>query len=185
MKLLAFAASNSRHSINKALVRVALGRLASHTDAAADATILDIHDFEMPIYSADRELADGIPWEAREFFSAIGQADAVLVSFAEHNGLVTAAWKNIFDWMSRIDVKVWQGKPLLFLAATPGGRNGAGVLGSQTSSAEYFGGSLVASLGIGRWPDAYNPESRTLTRTEDIQALDHALAQLIHEIHTR
>lgn len=182
MKLLAFAASNSRNSINRALVHVALGRLTGRMNPDAEVTVLDIHDFEMPIYSIDRELAGGIPREAREFFREIGESDAVLVSFAEHNGFVTAAWKNIFDWMSRIDTKVWQGKPLLFLAATPGGRNGAGVLGSQTSTAMYFGGSVVASLGIGRWPEAYDPASRTLQRAGDIQALDNALDQFIGEI---
>lgn len=182
MKLLAFAASNSRNSINRALVDLALGRLRSRLDTTADITVLDIHDYEMPIYSIDRELAGGIPQQARDFFGEIGRADAVLVSFAEHNGFVSAAWKNIFDWMSRIDTKVWQGKPLLFLAATPGGRSGAGVLGSQTSTVMYFGGSVIASLGIGRWPEAYDPEARTLQRTEDIEALDQALAQLISQI---
>ena len=129
MKLLAFAATNSRVSINRALIDFATDRLKAKHASGIEIEILDLNDFEMPIYSIDRETAGGVPNGAQTFFGTIGAADAVLVSFAEHNGTVTSAWKNIFDWMSRIDMKVWQGKPTVMLAATPGPRAGAGVLG--------------------------------------------------------
>jgi NAD(P)H-dependent FMN reductase len=85
----------------------------------------------MPIYSIDRERDGGIPGPAHDFCGRIGAADAVLVSFDEHNDFVTAAWKNVFDWMSRIEMKLWQGKPVVMLAASPGPRAGANVLASQ------------------------------------------------------
>lgn len=50
MKLLAFAASNSRQSINKQLVRHAASLVA-----AADVDILDLNDYELPLFSVDRE----------------------------------------------------------------------------------------------------------------------------------
>lgn len=49
-------------------------------------------------------------------------AYALLVSFPAHNGFVAAAWNNIFDWMSRIEPKLWQGKPMVMLAASPAPR---------------------------------------------------------------
>lgn len=129
MKILAFAAANSRNSINRSLVEFAAARLQSQDIPGTDVEFVDLNDFEVPIYSIDRETQDGIPQQARTFFEKIGAADEVLVSFAEHNGSVTAAWKNIFDWMSWIDIKVWHNKPVAMLAATPGPRAGAGVLG--------------------------------------------------------
>lgn len=175
MKILAFAASNSRNSINRALVEHAAARLQAEVLPEAEIQFLDLNDYEMPIYSIDREQESGIPAEARTFFDKIGGANAVLVSFAEHNGSVTAAWKNIFDWMSRIDMKLWQGKPLVMLAGTPGPRAGAGVLGSQKMIAPFFGADIRGTLGIGQWSEAWDSSLRALTRTEDIVALGNVL----------
>lgn len=63
MKVLAFAATNSRNSINKALVTHAAELL--QRNAGAELEILDLNDFEMPIYSIDREQDSGIPEPAR------------------------------------------------------------------------------------------------------------------------
>lgn len=177
MKVLAFAASNSRQSINRALVDHALKRFGDEFVSDLRVNLLDLNDFEMPIYSIDRESEGGIPAGAREFYEHIGSSDAVLVSFAEHNGTVTAAWKNIFDWMSRIDTKVWQGKPLAILAATPGPRAGAGVL-QYAALASHFGGDIKGSLGVGQWSEAYDEQRRVLTRADDSNALGAILAAL-------
>ena len=176
MKILAFAASNHSKSINRALVCYAAARLQS-MQADADVEFVDINDFEMPIYSLDREQADGIHPLAQKFFAKIGAADAILVSFAEHNGYVTAAWKNIYDWMSRIDAKVWQDKPMAIFAATPGPRAGGNVLQTQEFTAPFFGMDLKGRHGVGTWADAWNGEG--LTRTEDIAALDNVLFALL------
>ena len=178
MKILAFAASNSRNSINRMLLDYAIARLRDFLPEAEVET-LDLNDYEMPIYSIDREHEDGIPTRAREFFDRIKASDAVLVSFAEHNGFTTAAWKNIFDWMSRIETKLWQGKPLLMLAASPGPRAGAGVLSSQEKLAPHFGADLRGSLGIGKWSDAWNADTAQLNLREDIDVLDAMLLRLI------
>ena len=176
MKILAFAASNSRNSINRALVEHAASRLRAEILPEAQIEFLDLNDYEMPIFSIDREREGGIPALAREFFGRVGAADALLVSFAEHNGFVSAAWKNVFDWMSRIETKVWQGKPIVILSASPGRRAGARVLASQSMQIPRFGGQLRGKLGIGRWSEAWDAELRSLTRTEDAAALGEALA---------
>jgi hypothetical protein len=137
----------------------------------------------MPIYSVDREREDGIPAPAHAFFRRIGQADAILVSFAEHNGSVTAAWKNVFDWMSRIEMKLWQGKRMVLLAASPGPRAGAGVLDGQAALAPHFGGEVRGRLGIGRWRDAWDDDARRLARPGDTAALDRALGALAGAAH--
>jgi NAD(P)H-dependent FMN reductase len=178
MKILAFAATNSRQSINRALIDHATARLLQIMPDVQIET-LDLNDYEMPIYSIDRESEGGVPAPAQEVFAQIGAADAVLVSFAEHNGFVTAAWKNIFDWMSRIEMKLWQGKPMVMLAASPGPRAGANVLASQQMLAPHFAADLRGTLGIGKWPEAWDAEAAGLTRAEDIAALDEVLGQLV------
>jgi chromate reductase len=114
MKILAFAASSSSNSINKKLVTYAASLLNN-----AEIEILDINDYEMPLYSEDKEEELGQPDAAKIFFKKIGAADALLISYAEHNGSYTAAYKNLFDWASRIEPKVYQGKPMVMLATSP------------------------------------------------------------------
>ena len=183
MKILAFAASNSRNSINRLLIDHATTRL-QQMQAGIEVETLDLNDYEMPIFSVDREREAGIPAPAQEFFARIGAADAVLVSFAEHNGFVTAAWKNVFDWMSRIEMKLWQNKPVVMLAASPGGRAGANVLASQQMIAPLFGADLRGSLGIGAWFEGWDAEAKRLTRPEEIAALDDLLGQLVTPVQT-
>ncbi|MEM1268381.1 MAG: NAD(P)H-dependent oxidoreductase, partial [Pseudomonadota bacterium] len=148
MKTLAFAASNHTNSINRALVEYAASRLQA-LHPAAEVEFADINDYEMPIYSIDREKAGGVHPLAQAFYDKIGAADALIVSFAEYNGTASSAWKNIHDWMSRIDMKIWQGKPIVILAASPGPRSGANVLSTQEMTAPFFGMDLRGKYGVG------------------------------------
>ncbi|TVP44062.1 MAG: NADPH-dependent FMN reductase, partial [Halomonas sp.] len=50
MKVLAFGASNSKSSINKKLAFYAAQQIND-----ADISLIDLNDFEMPIFSEDRE----------------------------------------------------------------------------------------------------------------------------------
>lgn len=122
-KIVALAGSNSSTSINKALVTYASGQLDD-----IEAKVLDLNDFEMPIYSSDREVASGFPQEAIDFIEEIRNADGIIISLAEYNGAYSGAFKNIFDWASRVEQKTFLGKPMLLMASSPGGRGGASVL---------------------------------------------------------
>jgi hypothetical protein len=75
-------------------------------------------------------------------------------------------------------MELWQGKPMALLAASPGPRAGAGVLASQELLAPHFGADLRGTLGIGRWPEAWDTDTDQLTRREDIAALDKLLVRL-------
>lgn len=178
MNVLAFAATNHHLSINKQLIDYAINVFTTKHVPNAVINTIDLNDYEMPIYRQDREAEHGIPEAAQTLFKQIGAADAVIVSYAEHNGSTTAAWKNIFDWMSRIEMKLWQGKPLVFLAASPGPRAGAGVLASQAALAPHFGGDLKATAGIGVWGNAYHADTKTLIKEEDQQTIDSAMSAL-------
>jgi NAD(P)H-dependent FMN reductase len=123
MKIVAFGASNSKSSINKQFATYAANQIES-----AEITLLDLNDFEMPIYSIDKEKENGIPDLAIEFKQYIKDSDGIIISFAEHNGAYTAAFKNIFDWISRIEKDIWESKPMLLLATSPGGRGASSVL---------------------------------------------------------
>lgn len=173
MKLLAFAASSSSKSINKQLASYA----ASLVDGA-DVEILDINDYEMPIFSQDREEELGQPEQAQKFFAKIGEVDAIIISFAEHNGSYTAAYKNLFDWTSRIDMKVFQNKPMVLLATSPGPGGAATVLATAAGSAPYFAADVKATLSIPSFFDNFDMETQQLRNPELQDKLKTALALL-------
>jgi len=150
-KILAFGASNSRNSINK--------KIANHTGLQIeDATIelLDLNDFEMPIFSVDIEKETGIPEAVYRFKSYIDEADGIIISFAEHNGHYTAVFKNLFDWLTRINRNVWQNKPMFLLAAAPGSRGAKNVLDIANIDMGRKGGDIVAAFSLPSIWDNFN-----------------------------
>ncbi|MDN5480403.1 MAG: NAD(P)H-dependent oxidoreductase, partial [Chryseobacterium sp.] len=105
MKILAFAGSTSSTSINRELVKFVLKDFQDD-----QINLLDLNDFTMPVFSVDLE-KKGFPDEAHNFLKEIEACDVIICSLAEHNRSYSAAFKNIFDWSSRINVKVFQNKP--------------------------------------------------------------------------
>lgn len=158
LKILGIPASNSGQSINAMLTRHAVRVMQLHLNVEAEFSVLDLNDFEMPIYKPERERAEGVPLEAREFVRQIGFADALIISFAEHNGNVSAAFKNIFDWASRIEPKVYQGRPLLMMATSPGARGGANVLEIASTAAPFFEGKVFGTFSLPNFNETFDRE---------------------------
>ncbi len=142
-KILAFGASSSKASINKRLATFAAQQIA---DAAVN--LLDLNDFEMPIYSIDKEKTSGIPKLAHDFKSHIKACDGIIISFAEHNGAYATAFKNIFDWISRIEKDVWANKPMFLMATSPGGRGGKTVLEIAVNKFKFMNQNTIVSFSL-------------------------------------
>lgn len=174
MKVLAFAASSSSKSINKQLASYAASLIEG-----AEVELLDINDYEMPIFSQDKEELLGQPQEAQSFYKKIGAADAIIISYAEHNGSYTAAYKNLFDWTSRIDQKLFQSKPMVLLATSPGPGGASNVLNSAVTSAPYFAGEVKASLSIPSFFDNFDMKDQSITSELFLTKLKEAVSTLI------
>lgn len=178
MKILAFAASSSSKSINKQLVSHAADILKTDIIKDAEVEILDINNYEMPIYSSDREEVGGIPDLANQFATKIAAADVLLISYAEHNGNYTAAYKNLFDWTSRLEGKVFQDKPMVILATSPGAGGAASVLALAKASAPFFGADVKADLSIASFYDVFDSEAGHIKDVDVQKQLHTALATL-------
>ena len=178
MKVLAFGASNSGTSINQKLAVHAANVFQSDVAQDVHVEVIDLNDYEMPIYSTDREGASGIPERANDLFGKIGAADALIISFAEYNGSYSSAYKNVFDWMSRIDMKVYQDKPIVVLSTSPGDYGGANVLKTVVDTAPFFGADVKGQLSVPKFDQHFDGESGTLTDPALGAALRESLAQL-------
>ncbi len=148
-KVLGFAGSTSKTSINKQLVGFAGTQLEN-----ISFDIADLNDFSVSLFSIDEE-KNGFPENVQKFNDLLDRYDGFIVSLAEHNGSYAAAFKNIFDWVSRINRKVFRDKPLLLMAASPGGRGGASVLATANSSFPHMGANIVATFSLANFYDNF------------------------------
>lgn len=148
-KILAFAGSTSSTSINKKLATFAAENLEN---TAFD--VIDLRDFNMPIYSQDEEKI-GFPENAEKFSALLDHYDGFILSLAEHNSSYAAAFKNIFDWSSRIEGNVFRDKPLLLMSASPGARGGSSVLEAGIERFSRMGGKPLLSFSFPNFYDNF------------------------------
>jgi NAD(P)H-dependent FMN reductase len=154
-KIIAFGASNSPHSINKKLAS-----FAAHQLKEVAVTVLDLNDFELPVYSPAIEKASGVPANARAFSTHLQNADALVVSLAEYNGLHTAAFKNLWDWMSRLGTpKIWHDKPMFLLAASPSRRPESNVMKVSKYLFPLFGANIISSFSLPSFHHSFKEET--------------------------
>jgi NAD(P)H-dependent FMN reductase len=150
-KILAFAGSNSKKSINKELASFAANQIRG-----AEIFVLDLNEFELPMFSVDYENDEGIPSTAQRFLDEIKSADGIVLSLAEHNGAYAAIFKNLLDWMSRIEGKVWNNKPMLLMATSPGGRGGASVLEIAAGKFPRMGAQITDVFSLPSFNDNFS-----------------------------
>lgn len=150
-RVLVFAGSARRDSLNKKLARVAAKAAA---DAGAEATFVDLDDYPMPVYHGDLEAAEGMPangMKLREIFIA---HDALLIVSPENNQSITSLLKNTIDWLSRsVDdgkgansgLAPFRGKVAGMLAASPGPYGGVRHLPHLRQSLSGLGVTVVGA----------------------------------------
>lgn len=173
MRIVAFGASTSSTSINKTLATYAAQQVEG-----AQVHVLDINNYSVPMFSEDKEKEIGQAEGAQAFIADLAEADAIVVSYAEHNGYYPAAYKNLFDWASRIDRNVFQNKPVVYLATSPGPGGAQTVLTAATASAPYFGADVKASVSVPSFYDNFDFETAAISNQEIADQIKAAVAKL-------
>lgn len=152
-KIIAIGGSLSKKSINQQLASYSANQIEG-----AETIVVDLNDYLAPIYSPEIEEASGIPKEAQDLYDLIGTADGLVISLAEYNGSYSSGFKNIFDWMSRVNQKVWGNIPMLLMATSPGGRGGQGVLSAAKMSFPHLGGNIVGEFSLPSYYDNFTAD---------------------------
>ena len=173
MTIVAFAASSSSQSINRQLVSYAVSLLPGK-----QSEVLNLNDFEIPLFSEDRERELGQPALAQAFLNKLNNADAIIIGFAEHNGSYSAAYKNLFDWCSRIQQKVYAGKDMVLLSTSPGPGGGRNVMSAALDSLPHFGANILGSLSVPSFYESFNTDSPSLTDPDLQTRLEDLLEKL-------
>jgi NAD(P)H-dependent FMN reductase len=152
MKIIALGASTSSKSINQQFATFA----AQQIDPVAE--VLHLQDYVLPLYSTDLQENHGIPPSAMDFLARLDTADLVIISFAEHNGSYTAAFKNLLDWASRCREKTFLGTKMLLLATSPGARGGATVLNAAAITFPYMGAKVISCFSLPSYYQNFIPD---------------------------
>jgi len=173
MKIIAFAGSPSTKSINKKLVTYAASLFEN-----AQVEVLDLNDYEMPLFSVDKEAVIGQHPLAQAFLDKIENADFLVVSLAENNGNYSAAFKNTLDWCSRINGKLFQGKPMLLMATSPGARGGASVLEIAKNNFPRFNTEIKAVFSLPSFNENFDVEKRCISNAQ----FDNQLREIVNNI---
>lgn len=148
--ILGFSGSFSNESINHELVIY-----ASSLCTKVDTKVIRLSDFEAPIYSKDLEKQKGIPESIKNLRELFDQADGFMISTPEYNSSLPGGFKNTLDWLSRMEGKIFQDKPVLLMAASPGGRGGQSVLNHLSGVMPFWGAKLIGPFSLPKFGEHF------------------------------
>ncbi len=185
-RVLVFAGSARRDSLNKKLARAA-AQFAR--EAGAEASFVDLDNYSIPLYHGDLEAASGMPENAVKLRGLFLAHDALLIASPENNSSMTALLKNTIDWLSRdlgdgkgdaSGLAPWRGKVAGLMAASPGGFGGVRALPHLRQVLSTLGVTVLgAQVAVPRAREAFAPDgSLTDERVaKSVRALAESVAQ--------
>ena len=191
-RVLAFAGSARRDSLNKQLARVAAQYAR---DAGAEVTFVDLDDYPMPIYHGDLESAEGMPANARKLRELFLAHDALLIASPENNHSIPSLLKNTIDWLSRSigdgkgkmgGLAPFRGKVAALMAASPGPYGGVRMLPHLRQVLSGLGVTVVASqVALARAHEAFAADSslQDPATVKSLKALAAALVDMAGKLH--
>lgn len=161
MKYISIAGSNSSMSINQKLI----GYLSQELDFNE----LFLTQYEIPMYGIDEE-QKGFPKDVEMLYNLIFESEVVMISVAEHNGNLTAFFKNIIDWLSRYKRSFLENKKVVLLSASLGKMGGKSALEIAKNMLPHFGGEIIYAKSIANFNgDFLGEEFRELV--QDIRSV--------------
>ena len=129
-RVLVFAGSARTGSVNKKLAAAAAAELKR---AGASVTLIDLADFDAPVYNGDIEAESGIPQSMQELRELIKSHEGIFISAPEYNACVPPIIINAFSWVSRPQqgddrLAAFAGRFAAIAAASPGAMGGMRML---------------------------------------------------------
>lgn len=176
-KILAFAGSNSSDSINHQLVKYTAGRIQEH-----EVRVLKLRDYEFPMFSKDHEEVRGIPSNIKLLKDLIDEHDALILSVSENNRMISAFFKNVIDWLSRLDRNFLEGKKILLMSTSPGKRGGAAALEYSKMVVALFGGDVVESFSLPEFHKSFDVEKEIIKNEVFDLGVQDVLTSFVQQI---
>lgn len=131
-RILAFAGSARRDSLNKKLLAAAVEAARA---AGAEVTLVDFRELPLPLYDGDLEDAEGLPANAQRFAELVRSHGGLLIASPEYNSQITPLLKNAVDWCTRAEENPLRGKVVAVVSASP---SAFGAIRSMTLARQLF-----------------------------------------------
>jgi len=158
VRLLAFAASLKRESLNRKLINLAV-ELAREAQVEVD--LADFREFDMPLYDADLQSSAGFPEGARELARRIEAVDGLMIASPEYNYSLPGTLKNAIDWVSRMKPMPLRGKHGVVLAASTSLVGGSRGLWALRVPLEGLGVMLLPDMfALAQAPQAFDEHGK-------------------------
>jgi len=171
--MLVFVGSNSSKSINEQLTKAVLKELnVTHT-------FIDLKTLDIPLFSEDLEREIKSPKGIVSLKDQIEAFEHILITTNEHNGNLSAFFKNIVDWLSRADKSFLQGKKIFILSTSNGKRGGLGANESLQKMIERFGCEVYESYAFSSFSENFNKEIQQITNKDFLQEIDNKLNRIL------
>ncbi len=176
MKIALLAGSVRAGSIN---VKLAKAMAQKYRELGDDVTLIDLKDYEMPIYNGDYEAEHGAPQSTQDLAALLVEQDGILMVGPEYNGSLTPLLKNTIDWLTRTDNRDHIIKPVWSLGScTLGPMSGLMVMRQMNYIMNRLKADVLQrQLGIGNAKDAFTPDGR-LARKSDQDNSDAQIADM-------
>jgi len=176
-KILVFSGSNSTKSINDKLAKFAASQIVGH-----DIEIIKLTDYVLPFFSEDIESERGFPIDLKMLYNKIKEADALIISVNEHNGMISAFFKNTLDWLSRLDRNFLKNKKVLLMSTSTGKHGGSRALEYSKYILPRFGATIIESFSIPSFVLNYSEESQSLSDEVLLLGFTDVLQNFAHQI---
>lgn len=173
--ILAFAGSNSKTSINHEFLTHVVNRVHGH-----QIKLIKLTDYEVPLFSVNHEKEKGFPVNVQVLKNLISENDALIISVNEHNGMVSAFFKNYIDWLSRMDRNFLADKKILLMSTSPGARGAASALEYTKGILPRFGGNIIESFSFPSFKENFE-DDRVQNEVLDM-GIEDVLTTFAHQI---
>lgn len=184
VKILAFAGSTRKESLNKKLIKIAA---AGASEAGANVTLVDLRDFQMPLYDGDLEQQEGLPSNTRKLKELMLAHNGFLISAPEYNSSISGVLKNTIDWTSRqsegeTPLACYQGKVAGLVSASPGGLGGLRGLVTVRSILENIGVLVIPEqVAVSKAHEAFDTDGSMKNKDQEqkVKKIGASVAKLL------
>ncbi len=185
--ILAFSGSTREGSFNKKILKSAV---TGAKDSGAEVTLIELSDFDLPLYDGDLEHLQGVPKNALKLKELFLANDGLLLALPEYNSSMSGVFKNVIDWVSRptddedAPLSCFKNKTAALMSASPGHLGGARGLVHAKSMLENIHVQVLAKhVCVAQADKAFNDEGviKDETTRLSIEQLGFYLAHIIDE----
>ncbi len=138
-------------------------------------------NYPFPMYSEDHEKEKGFSNSLVELRNDLMNAKGVIISVNEHNSSPSAYFKNVLDWLSRLERNFLENTEVLLMSTSPGKRGAMGSLEIIEKALPRFGAHVSATFSLPSFYENFDME-QGITDAELAEKHQLALSEFLAAI---